>query len=170
MTNFCRHITCLSICFVTTNITITKAGVGREPVDCKEERIQKLGSIIKGKDSLLGGLFEKKSQKDEKPAESKTVKPSGAEKTSRQEKLFDAAMEILKKFPLNKADRAGGNIETSLAKVSDFDSTMTCEYKINVGISDEGDLKVSVASKEDSKSRLKRHEESLKKQILQMAK
>lgn len=139
------------------------------PVDPDDEQKYGFGSIIKGKEAALSKLFDKNSSepKDKKPDnELKVENKIDVSKASKKDKLWIAATDVLKNFPLESADKKLGKIETGEAKIDYFDNTGSCLYKVSVKISENGDVSVKVLSKDDSPVRLKKHEEFLKTKIL----
>ena len=142
------------------------------------------GSIIKDKDSFLYGVFHKKKDDSQSCAQAKTqakdavtaptvelkvekVKPTT--NGSKKDLLFDAAIKVLKDFPLELVDKKAGKIETGLANVEHFDNTRTYTYKVVVNIKNEKDFSVKIISHEDSNIRLSKYEEYLKDKITKAA-
>ncbi|MDR0942405.1 MAG: hypothetical protein LBM19_02185 [Holosporales bacterium] len=139
------------------------------PKDYKDKAKYGFGSLIKGKNAALRKYFDKKS--DASSEEKNEIK---AEKTtkevSKKEKLWHASLETLRDFPLELMDKKRWKIETEKVKVNQFDNTGECSYKIVITITSDTDVDVKATSNEDSKIRLKKHEETIKNKILAKAK
>lgn len=139
------------------------------PVDPDDKQKYDFGSVIKDKDAVLSKVFNKNSSEHKEKKldnELKVEKKIDVSKASKKDKLWIAATDLLKDFPLESADKKLGKIETGEAKVDYFDNTGSCLYKVSIKISEHGDVSVKVLSKDDSTVRLKKHEEFLKTKIL----
>jgi hypothetical protein len=183
--SICCRALVLLFAFSAVSVANFEAGAPKDPVEEESERV---GSIVKDKGALLYGVFNggkgaaggEKASQDKAPENEvneraqdsdrlRVTKPEGVKAASRTDKLFDAALKVLGDFPLDIVDRSQGKIETVFMKVNDFDNTNTCTYKISIIIRNSKDLSVSVSSKEDSQARVRKHEEALKKRILDSA-
>jgi hypothetical protein len=138
------------------------------PVYYKDKAKYSFGSLIKGKNSVLKKYLDKKS--NDSNEEKDGIKVEKIEKKiSKKEKLWNAAIEVLKDFPIEFMDKKHWKIETEKVKVNQFDNTGECSYKITVAILNDKDITITVTSDEDSKLRLKKHEETIRNKVLAKA-
>jgi hypothetical protein len=153
------------------------------PQDYKKDERERAGSLIKDKDSMLSGVFnrghegaDKRREKGDDGEKLETKRsdmlklevrsPDGATRSA-CDKLFDAVLMVLgASFRLDMVNRAAGKVVTCIAKVKDFDNTSTCQYIVSAHVTSHKDLTISIASKEDSATRLRKHEEAVKRLIM----
>jgi hypothetical protein len=130
------------------------------PTEAREERIQKSGSLIKGRNAPLAKFFQK-AFRFEAPVK-KCIKDL------RREDLYYATLNILEDFLLIYVSKKEGKIETAFINVPEFDNTNTFKYKIFANISN-NDVKIEIRSKADSTKNLRNFEKRLRKRILLFA-
>lgn len=134
-----------------------------EPVDYKDQNRYGFGSLIKNKDSVLRKYFGSNNSED--PDKIVVEKPASC--SSAKDSLWDRVILSLRNFPIEFMDKKSGRIETEKVKIKQFDNTESCLYKIIITVLNDKDIDVIISSSEDSDFRLKKHAETLKKQILE---
>jgi hypothetical protein len=137
------------------------------PKDYKDEARYGFGSLLRGENSVIRKYLNRKpSSADE---DSKDTQIEGTKldtEPSPRDDIWTAAQNELKGFPFELLDKKSWKIETETVKISKFDETGRCSYKITIVILSDTEFSVSVQSAQDSKQRLRCHGEVLKENIL----
>jgi hypothetical protein len=133
------------------------------PVDPEDERKYGFGSIWSGKDAFFKNHFNKKHEDKDVLLQAKPV-PSKSEIT-KKDQIWGATLKVLKMFSLVYVNKEAGVIKTEESYVHEFDNTDSCQYKITVNISNDGEVTVHITSSNDSQTRISKHEELLKSRI-----
>jgi hypothetical protein len=161
--------------------TVGARYIAKAPQDYREDERERIGSLLQDKDSVLSRFFGRsktgdipsvdsaQKAEDAGPVDANALsvtKPEVEPDSSDRDRMFDVALKLLKDSPLNLVDRKAGKIETGSMKIEDFDNTGVCTYRISISIIGAKNIKISITSKEDSEPRLRKHEETMTKKIL----
>lgn len=118
--------------------------------------------------SDLFNKSESKNTQEDKNTGSDSLEVSNDKKfDSKRDKAFNAAVDVLKEFPVKKFEKDSGVLETDFAKCKTFDSTNICKYKVIVRVNNNGGTSVVVLVEEekDSKPRLIEHAKKIEQLI-----
>jgi N-acetylmuramoyl-L-alanine amidase CwlA len=130
------------------------------PMDYKEKARRENGSIFdafgKRTSSYKGKLTPQKAN------EKKNL--------SKKERLWNASLEYVSNFQLSFLSKNEGKIMTDPTKIPELDSTGVCYYGITIKILNDGDIMVSISSKQDSPIRLRAFEKLVQQEISLRAK
>lgn len=130
------------------------------PVDPEEEHKYGFGSIWPGKEKFFSNRSS--SKKQNLPMSVKKVQTYSPKK----DRVWESALHVLQSFPISYANKESGIIKTEEVYVHEFDTTDSCQYKIIISVSDDGEISVIINSPNDSKNRLQKHEQLLKTKIM----
>ncbi|MDR0552689.1 MAG: hypothetical protein LBG13_01190 [Holosporales bacterium] len=169
-------LACVHVCSGSARVYKAKA-----PKDYKDVQQEELGSIFGEGITLFGGKKETSSIKSDSLNAIPASCQSGREKAlkivqdvknplSKKDRMWQASLQVLSGLSIAYANKETGIIKTDEAYIHDFDSTVSCKYKITINVSDSGDVFVFIKSGEDSDTRLKKHQEALKNKITTLAK
>jgi hypothetical protein len=142
------------------------------PETSKDRSRKELGHLLGDRGGRLGDIYRRLTQREQSQrapvdADNKSKSPEARKQEQKKDAIWDATMDVMRKYPIEYVDKSKGEIRTERTRVDSFDPTGEHAYVIAVNVNSYNrSVTVTVTSSTDTKARRDELAQKIKTDIM----